>query len=47
MFGFLCRSTQPKMGFGFNILRGWRSPLLADSRILAQYNGVYVMGLKL
>ena len=35
MFGFHCRSTQPTKGFGVNILRGSRSPLLADSEILA------------
>ena len=32
-------------GFGVNILRGWRSPLLADSEMLAQENEILVSGL--
>ncbi|MDE5085462.1 MAG: hypothetical protein O4859_31410 [Trichodesmium sp. St18_bin1] len=47
MFKFLCRSTQPKMGFEFNILRGRRSPLFAESEILAQVDEGLVIGFKL
>ena len=33
------RSSLRTKGFGVKILRGWRSPLLADSEILAQVDG--------
>ncbi|MCH2051375.1 MAG: hypothetical protein MK289_23960 [Trichodesmium sp. ALOHA_ZT_67] len=45
MFGFHCRSSQRTKGFGVKILRGSRSPLLADSEILAQGDEGYGMGL--
>ena len=39
MFGFHCLSTQPTKEFGVKILRGSRSPLLANSEILAKVDG--------